>query len=389
MANKKERRKRWYRDGGRVIVQLYDPETRGPKKITRNLTKHLDNAGDDDIEKWIDLYISENRRQATRTLERVLMQNDEALTLFRSFISERAALRNLQGTTVEEEQRRFDLHIAPFFVRERKQKDVRIWEYHIPHLAQYLIDEGHLKTNQIKKVLAVLVRFSKYLTLHNIISKPWTPILPTANKQAPTPLEFDIKPEDVFSFCKTASDRCALMALLGYFGSLRPEETFAITESDFYTAPQAYELALTYPRFKKHGLGSGLSLHVNKALKKGGVQGVPKNHFSHGYVNIWSQQAANTLAKLLPRFQNRPLCDGRSRDTLFKYWQRHGKSRLKVTLHDLRRASGVYLGRTLDLPIFLLQDHLRHGDQASTEAYTRKPPQAQAENHKRDYGNVG
>ncbi|HEU4590874.1 MAG TPA: hypothetical protein VFS13_08205, partial [Steroidobacteraceae bacterium] len=46
---------------------------------------------------------------------------------------------------------------------------------------------------------------------------------------------------------------------------------------------------------------------------------------------------------------------------------------LGVTLHDLRRASALYLGRTKGIEPFLLQDILRHADLDTMMLYTRRP----------------
>lgn len=58
---------------------------------------------------------------------------------------------------------------------------------------------------------------------------------------------------------------------------------------------------------------------------------------------------------------------------MFQAWRKRIKPALKVTAHDLRRASGLYLGRVKRLDLTLLQEHMRHAEIETTMLYTREP----------------
>lgn len=60
-----------------------------------------------------------------------------------------------------------------------------------------------------------------------------------------------------------------------------------------------------------------------------------------------------------------------SRSTCDRVWRGRG---LGVSMHDLRRASCLYLGRVVRIPRDLLKEHARHEEEEETTSlYTRKP----------------
>ena len=87
--------KGYYRDAhGRVVIQVYNPAAKKPRKIPREECAHLDSADDAAIEQWRALYIQENRHKARHTMERFLSSTDEAQFLFTAFLSEHRKLRH-------------------------------------------------------------------------------------------------------------------------------------------------------------------------------------------------------------------------------------------------------------------------------------------------------
>jgi integrase len=397
--------KGFYREAsGRLVIQVYDPQTRSPRKIPSDEIAHLQNAADEEIAKWRALYIAENRHKARRTLERVLKSTDEAQYLFEQFLAEYSKLRRISSSTVYDENLRWNGYIVPYFVTKHGAKDIRLWELHTgqfppwlhgqPRLNQAIKDGTEpLGVNQQKKVIGLLERFGQYLARRNLIRAPWGFIKPTENVAAETPLEIEATPEDILKWSASREPKAALMGLLGYFASLRPEELFALRKSDILAGEPARTKAKTYPRLQQHGLGSGVSVDVQRAFQKNGKVDEVKTPTSRAVANVFSVEAARRIATLLRDMPDGWLFPRRkrvrkgvyeylynapkpvSRDTSFKYWREYGyhQGRVLVTLHDLRRASGVYLGRTLDLPATLVQEHLRHADLKTTMLYMRRP----------------
>jgi len=386
----------FYRDrSGRVVIQVYDPATKRPKKLPRADVEHLDAATDEEVVRWREWYLAE-RAHARRAQARLLGPADEAQFLFDAFQERWGKLRRTGETTLEDDLGRWHLHIVPYFVELHGAKDVRLWDLHMQGYPLWLLSRGELQTNQQKKVIRLLLRFGEYLRETKKIPAPWTCTLPASNEAMETPLEVELTPDQVLSWCAGRSWRAQLFALLGYFASLRPEETFVLQKSDFLTGAEARAAAKTHARFQEYELGSGLSVSIERAFKKTGKVGDPKTRNSRAVVNIWHSGAAKRIAELL---RSRP--DGwlfpskdrpdfpLARDTQFAWWAKHGKPSLGATLHDLRRASGLYLGRTVDVPMSLLQDHIRHADLKSVLGYMRRPEAKKVVAPAQDFDDVG
>lgn len=378
----------FYRDkSGRIIVQFFDTETQKTKKLKRSETRIMDSWTDAEIQSWIDKWDAENGRAAYKILRKAMQEGDAPNAHFAEFLRERALLRNLSGSTKSDEKSRFWRHIVPYFVTKHGAKDLLQWDPLVPDFTTHLMTEDKLEINQIKKVLGLLARFGRYLAARRLIPAPWSPLLPTLGRAQPTPLKFTLTPEQVLDFAKNQPPSIALMALLGFFASLSPGETFALEKSDFLTGQAAKSAARTYTRFTKYGLGSGLTVHVSKALKATGTIAEPKTSYRHAYVNVWHPDAAVALAKLLKDCPDGRLFKG-TRTKLFAAWAIDGE-KLGATLHDLRRASALYLGRTKLVELLLLQDHMRHGDVKMTMVYTRNPAQGEEVAVTPDWDDVG
>ncbi len=399
---------------GSVVFQVYDPVTKTQRKLSRDEIAHLDSATDEQIATFRQLYIAKNRAQAKKTLKTVLAQTDEAQFLFEQFLAEYQSLRKTSDTTTSDEKGRWTGYITPYFVKEHATKDVRLWYLHTAGFPPWLIGSP-LGINQQKKVIGLLERFGLYLARHRKIPEPWGFIKPTENTSKETPLEFEVLPQEVLDWSASREPRTAMLALLGYFASMRPEESFALKKSDILTSDDARNKAKTHLRFKQHGLGSGVSIDVKLAFKKTGKIGRPKSEVSRAVVNVFSPEAARRIAALLRLLPDGWLFPRRrrirkntyeylyddekpmGRGTMFNYWEEHGfrKSRALeepkrlVSLHDLRRASCLYLGRTLDLPTTLVQEHLRHADIKTTLLYMRQPGVVVAPKPNQNWDDVG
>ncbi len=374
---------------GHVIIQYYDPTHKRSKKIPRKEIKHLDSLPNDQVEKWVDCWMQEHIK-TTKVINKLLLETDEAAFLFRQFLIELKRLKNLEQTTIDDNYSRFINHAVPFFVGENGEKDVRNWSFLVPHLPMYLLENSALSISQKRKIIGLVLRFSKYLTKFKVIPYPWIAEMPSEGSEEGTPLPKELKPEEVLNKVDSCEDRrIKLMMLVGFFANLRPCEMFVLLKEDFYTGESAVELSKTYHRFADRGLGSKLAIYINKsASRKSKVKTKkPKTKKSKGYVTIWSIDAALRIGAILKEFDSGPIFD-RARDTLFKDWREKGFPLLGVKLHDMRRAGGLYLGRYLDLPVTLVQDHLRHARLSTTEKYMRHPEEEISENAVQNFDDV-
>jgi integrase len=256
----------------------------------------------------------------------------------------------------------------------------------------HLTDKCGLKTiTRVNKILSLMERFSLYLHRKQVIHAPWIFLKPSAGRGNPeleTPLPQEITPEEVFRFANAGiDDDMKLLALLGYFAQLRPAESFGLSKADFYTGDTAADLAKTTQRLAKLKMGSRLTIRIHTQLKSKQQLRPLKTRSSYGYVNVWDAKAARLIASLI---SNRP--PGRlfkhARDTLFARWSENGQPLLGVSLHDLRRASGVYLGRTQDIPVQLLQEMMRHSKLHVTEKYMRRPKMVEPEAIEQNFDDV-
>lgn len=391
---------------GHVIIQVYDADRKGTKKVPRKECAHLDGASDDIVMQWRAMYLRQRLREAPVAErageQRALAPTEEAAFLFKQFMDEHQRLRKTSGPTRKIEEARWRGYIEPYFVGDRRARDVRLWCMFVADFPTWL-GNSKLQTNQQKKVINLARRFGEFLTRHRKIPERWWFMLPVDNCSAVTPLSAELTPDDALKFAASAPCRAQLLLLLGYFASLRPEESFALQKRDFLTGDKARSLARTHARFASAGLGSGLSIAITKAHKKDRQISEPKTRSSRAVVNIWNGDAARMIAERLRELpdgwlfpsknEGRPL----GREALFSYWFKYGlktkadgqEGEALMTMHDLRRASCLYLGRTLDLPVTLLQEHMRHSDIKTTMLYMRRPEVKFAAPEEQNWDDVG
>ena len=278
----------------------------------------------------------------------------------------------------------FEKHIVPFFVTEHEKKDPAHWHALIPefHLS---LSRQSLSARYRSKILWTLKRFGESLVFSQYMAFPYAIRPPKSKVAKVTPLKVRKTPEEILDFVRRTtfptqdhrSDRgdidWGLAVLLGYFGGFGPGELFALEKADLLTGDFAESECKTLEGFRKHGLGSRLAVVINKTCPHIG-EPVPlvKNDYRFGVSNIWDVEAAKLISKLA---KDRP--EGRlfpySYAYLIRRWRELVFPQLRATPHDLRRASGLYLGRTVRLALTLLQEHMRHAEIETTMLYTREP----------------
>lgn len=378
------------RHNGKVRVYYHDKTTGRVKSLSRDKIKHLDPLTDDDIRQWIDSWEDDSGVSRSRSRDKAVLSTDELAILFDSYQEQRRQLRNISDGTLYDERTFWTKHVLPYFVVKNDEKNPRRWAAYTSSFTTYLKQKGTLSTKSIKQAGWLLERFGKHLASIGVIQSPWFVPQPILNRKATTPLKLNLTPADILKVADQIKGKYptyTIALLLGFFASLRPGETFALSKEDFLTGDKAKAMAKTYSRFHAVGLGSGLSVSITKALDDKGIIGNPKTHHSYGYVNVWNVEAAKMLAELVKVLPAGRIFNGH-KTWLFKSFGRALKGKLDVTPHDLRRASALYLGRTLGIEIMLLQDHMRHSDIQTTMIYTRRPLEETTVNEEQDFGDV-
>lgn len=386
----------WRRNSRKVYIYYHDKNTNKLKQIAREETKHLDGQSPTAVQAWVDKWEEEHGIVRDRAARINLKPGDTLLALWKQYqdykVSDSDTARRQK--TIESEDGTFHRHIVQYFVGMHQKKDPAQWHRLIPEFHVHLGREQtrtdgatyRLSARSRAKILWTLKRFGESLVFSQYMSFPYAIRPPKSKVAKVTPLKVRKTPEEILKFTKATEypetklrgeDRGPvdynLAILLGYFGGFGPGELFALEKADLLTGDYAEENCKTLVGFKKHGLGSRLAVVINKTLPYVGDP-VPlvKNDYRFGVSNIWSGEAAKRISKIV-----KDLPEGRlfpySYGFLVRRWREVVRPKLGSTLHDLRRASGLYLGRTVRLELTLLQEHMRHAEIETTMLYMREP----------------
>lgn len=385
----------YYDKTAQKIVSLPRAET--PEEIYEMTKKEAD--------KWLNENWAARRGLAVHKAMRYhLREKDELKILWEDFQRTWKTFRSSDEQTIEYRHEQFERYILPFFVGKKGEKNVRKWRHYIIDYTTWLLTETGLQNGPSqKKMIWMLRRFGEFLVAKGVLDYPWVVLVPAKNEKRKTPLTTPLNPETVLKTAKgflPDNPDLALALLLGYFGSLGPGEVYGLKRSDFITGEEAIANAKTYEgfllherHFAKHGLTSKLAVYVQRQVvsriveieiknSKGKIvkqkkvkrsqEKYPKNDYRREVVLIWHPEAAKLIGSILKEAPRGKLFQY-SRDHLDRLHRVHIKSKLNATAHDLRRASALYLGRKVRLPLELLQRHLRHSQLSTTELYIREP----------------
>ena len=354
----------WHRrPDGRVYVYEYSSTAKKPKALPRAQIRHLDGQPDDVIQ----IYIS-----SLNTAPRHYPVYDENLTQLIDKFVEFLKERGLDHASLLYSYRSPLLrYVVPFYLNQTpplKQPDQ--WA----GLSSKLLE--HLKTTgcsnpMVLKVNMAFRGFWKWLLDEGLVPEGRVLRLRSPRKPSQsTVLQFSLKPDTVLNFVRECKepDIC-LMALVGYFFSLRPQETFALTKTSFRAGSSASELECCKV-LRKAGLYDKFAVSiVNQKSKIKKELKAPKSH-SKGYVACFDEEAAREIIKLV-RVASESMLFTLSVDYYSRRWARFGIK--DITLKDLRRASLYHLGHYTELGIVELRSHARHAKITTTDLYLRRP----------------
>lgn len=393
-----------------IYVYYHDRATGKQQQVPRKKTKHLDKASQQEIQEWLDQWDKQHGRAAERS-ERINLKDDERLMqLWNQYKTQHTASSKRRIQAENSEQRLFDNHILPFFVGQLQNKTPESWHDQIPNFHAYLFSKK-LGDQTNRYVLWALRRFGEHLVWARHMNYPFAVKVPARQNPNTTPLEITLTPDQILNSIESSfgvsakkwlkiggrpheisEDDIKLSVLIGYFGSLRPQEQWALEKSDFITGDVAEKHTKTLPGLRSYGLGTKLSIVISKSWQKTNppkIEALTKSHYSAGVVNIWNPKAAKLIAELVKK---KPA--GRvfkmSYFGWFQLWRRTIYPKIGVSAHDLRRASGQYLGKVKRIDLMTLKEHMRHSEIETTILYTRDPavPLLKANEKHQDFDDI-
>lgn len=347
----------WRRRNNKVYV--YTHISGKDKQVPRSVTHHLDCCTDYSIDAWIKEY------DGTPDIP-VIPAN--LFNLLEEYLTYMRDVRCQDYTTIMTHKSVLTKLVFEFFLDQGKPEP-RDWPDVSIKLLPWLLARG-CSNNQVIKCNAALRKFWRYHRRHKNIPIPFDIDLDFPHQEAKeTPLKRLLTPDDILTFIKpnTPTD-VKLMALLGYFCSLRPQETLGLTVKDFHAGADAgvKECCKTMAAI---GMYNRLAVYVGKQKTHKGDRAKVKA-MSKGWVACFDRRAAEMIVPLIN--------DMGDDDALFKYTANQGFAKWKkygidgVTLKDLRRASLYYLGHYTPITYVMLRHHARHRDERTTWLYMRR-----------------
>jgi len=361
-----------------VYVIYRDSETGRLKTLGRQLTREMDGWDDHNIREWI--YRQGPTYECRGTKEEISPVRDKRLNnnldAFELYLQQH--VRDT-GTTTNYFRLLKDWAV-PYF-EHRGLRDPNQWTAVTAGLYQHLVNKG-MPNSQITRLNIALRKFWRWLAEEGQI----TTASRFATREPPppiddkTPLKITIEPEQILSWAAMQLDaNIALMALLGYFFSLRPHELFGLQRKDFVAGSEIRFLECSKV-MTEAGLYDRFAVHIQRQRQKvGQVTKAPKKG-SSGWVACFNEQAARAIvARIASRAPDEFVINEFSVDWNIKRWMKQDRSGIGwATLKDLRRASMYWLGHYTRITPVGLKNHARHKDFKTTSKYLRRPEESLA-----------
>jgi hypothetical protein len=360
---------------GIVVFSSKDGKQR---RLPRADTRHLDTQPDHNIEAWVRNW--ERAHEGLRSEVQALTDPDWIRRL-EQYLAFMISEGRRPPTVAWHRQALRDWVLPYFLAADPKTPDPDQWRTKSARLLAHL--QGlEVPLAGLRRATFAARRFWRWMCEEGMVIDTAQPLVlrnPRGASQ-PTPLAYTATPDDILRYVSTTQDPVLrLMALAGYFFSLRPFELFALRPRDFVagTRAQQFDDAEAMRRLR---LFDKLVVHVHRERDQANNFHPPKAH-SAGHVACFDARAAKALVPLLNAADPEALVLPRRVDWCIKYWSRHALPVLGLTLKDLRRASLYHLGNRTEFAGagLLLQRHARHKSFDTTQLYLRRPGEDQAE----------
>jgi integrase len=361
---------------GRTYLCVYT--RRGGRQVLvkpRSLYSHLDGAEDHNVDAWVEQWSAQHEGVKV-TPAHILFYDDALNQYLRDWTQFLAHNRHLSIVTIKKYESLLRRYAFPFFLQQ-ELKNPNQWPGVSIKLHAYL-QEHKCSQILVAEINNALKGFFSWLQDEGIVVFAGTLRLRNTKRVSKhTPLSHPLAPAEVLLFARSQLDwRIQFLALMGYFFSLRPQEAFALTPSDFQLAADLSMNDRTQVEvMRRAGLDGHLVVHVSKQRSATGVVAPPKAH-SFGYVVCFDTIAGEMIAGIVDDLPDGPILN-RDNRFIYRLWARatRGTSLENIDLKDLRRASVLWLGHNSKLEPLQLMKHARHKQFSTTELYIRKPKQ--------------
>lgn len=356
-----------------------------PKSIPRAETKHMD--------VWSDRQLDAEAERLEREVEGKTVTKANLLldgTELGRWLEDHLKFlrgRKKDANTVGWRSKALRERVIPFFLQGKQPlHDPASWPERSAQLLGHLEARGVSYDNILRANMA-LTGFYRWLREERHIRTNLEMLVRNPVKdeddaeEAGTPLRHVVTPDQMLSWLRglPTDDNhrpIKLLALFGYFLSLRPQETFALKPADFGAGSNVIDLECAVV-MKRANLFSKLVVDVQRQRAARGAKIKPPKAHSRGKVACFNEEAAKMIVGLLKGHnKDKPLFE-RSNGFLFKQWKACGYP--EATLKDLRRASLYWLGHHTTLEPANLQKHARHKYLSTTMLYMRRPGEQSAD----------
>jgi integrase len=373
----------WFRKPNGHVYVLYMKDGK-PKALPRSQTRALDQMPDEYIKSYTKEVGLKYEGKAI-TPDNLLVGHDKLEGYLKAYLTHLAHRRRRDRNTVRTHDQMLREVVFPFFLEgDKPLPDPTDWPSRSAHMLAWMEKRELSYDTQMRANSACrglhrflveerLIAGSIELLLRNPIKKEALDVDELADR---TPLRRVIMPDEVVAFAKSGAPAdMRLLALLGYFFSLRPGEAFAFQPHDLLAGTHAhrFECALAMRRID---LFDRLVMDVRRQRTSSGQIRVPKAH-SSGKVACFHKEAAQLIVSMVKEHAPKePIFRFHSRH-LYRLWERGGLP--GVTLKDLRRASVYWLGHYTQIELGNLQKHARHKYASTTQLYMRRPGEARSD----------
>lgn len=361
---------------GRSYVYVYTRKGGRQSQVKpRRLYKHLDAAPDHNIEAWVRQW--EVQYESPRVTPDHVLHHDDTLTRYiadyRTFLKD---TQQLAPGTYQKYASLLTRFAVPYFLsQDTPLRDPQQWPGISVRLLDYL-QAKQLSPALISEINLALRGFYAWLRDEGIVQTDVALRLRNARRRDErTPLQHTLDPEQVLRFVASQSREVQILALCGYFFSLRPQETFGLKPSDFVAGTRATEKDCGRA-MSAADLYSRLAVNVTRQRTSTGQLPAPKA-YSRGYVSCFDEKAAAKIVEILNASKSMDTAFfARDNRAMFRVWKAavEGDEVFKdLTLKDLRRASIYWLGHFTSLTPIQVMKHARHKEFETTSLYLRRP----------------
>lgn len=340
----------YYRAGGRIV------------SMPRSDTKHLDSLNDVAIDIWLSNWTKKRRR---------LLAKPARVETYVSRYCDLLKSRGRAPKTIWEHRRSLTELALPFFLRKLPVlENPNQWPSRSLKFSDYVLGDRKQSSHACRKAITALRAFYRFLEEEGIVYtgiplRLRCPPRPVSS----TPLKRVVTPEEVLAFAGHADAEFAMLAIIGYFFSLRTFEVMALRPTDFFAGSSAADLECCRV-LHRFGLFDRMAVRVHRQRTGDGSFNEPKRA-SFGHVACFSRAAAEMLIPMLNARPRLDLLFPSLPDVNISHWRRYGIS--GVTLKDLRRSSLYHLGHHVGVELIALKGHARHRFATTMELYLRRP----------------